>query len=212
MKTSYPLNKQFMLTGMLLLNIFAAMAADKIGLASFSARWEKDQVVLKWTAELAANFSHFAVERSVNGKEFKEVALYFAEGEKRQASSFVYADKSLPRKNTVLYYRLRLINKDGTIQYSSSQQVQQAGEHTMRLTLYPNPVQHSVVAALPQEWNQEEVVLELYNGNGQLLKTRVEKRAAVNLHMELHDLLPGWYILKARKGTESIQARLVKQM
>ncbi len=212
MKTSYPLNKQFMLTGMLLLNIFAAIAADKIGLVSFSAKWEKDQVVLKWTAELAANFSHFAIERSVNGKEFKEIAYYFAEGEKRQSSGYVYADQTLPKRNTVLYYRLRLINKDGTIQYSSLQQVQQTGEHTMRLTLYPNPVQHSVVAALPQEWNHEEVVLELYNSNGQLLKTRVEKRAAVNLHMELHDLLPGWYILKARKGKESIQSRLVKQL
>jgi len=210
MKTSYPLNKQFMLLGMLLLKVLVVSAADRIGLENFSAKWEKNQVVLKWTAAVEKNFSHFAIERSINGEQFKEVAIYFTEGDPRLKSSYAYTDKFLPTKNKVLYYRLRLINKDGTIQYSSPQQVNRDAAETMRLSLYPNPVQRTVVAALPQQWNQQEVILELYNGNGQLLKTRVEKRASVILSMHLDDLAPGWYILKARTASESIHARLVK--
>ncbi|MCF1716234.1 T9SS type A sorting domain-containing protein [Flavihumibacter sp. RY-1] len=210
MKTSYPLNKQFMLIGMLLLKMLAVSAADRIGLENFSAKWEKNQVVLKWTAAVEQNFSHFAIERSVNGEEFKEVALYFTEGDPRLKCSYAYTDKFLPNKNKFLYYRLRLINKDGTIQYSSPQQVSLEAAETMRLRLYPNPVQRTVVAAIPQQWNQQEVLLELYNGNGQLLKTRIEKRASVTLSMDLDDLAPGWYILKARTAAESIHARLVK--
>ncbi|MBL7768698.1 MAG: T9SS type A sorting domain-containing protein [Flavipsychrobacter sp.] len=210
MKTSYPLNKQFMLIGMLVMNMLAVNAADRIGLENFSAKWEKDQVILKWTATLEKNFSHFAIERSVNGEEFKEVALYFTEDELRLKCNYAYTDKFFPTKNKVLYYRLRLINKDGTIQYSSPKEVSLAASETMRLTIYPNPVQSLVFVALPQQWNQEQVVLELYNGNGQLLKTRVENKASVTISMELSDLATGWYILKARTATETIQSRLVK--
>ena len=210
MKTSYPLNKQFMLLGMLLFKMLAVSAADHIGLENFSAKWEKNQVLLKWTAAVEKNFSHFAIERSVNGEQFKEVALYFTEADHRSKCNYAYTDNFLPTKNKVLYYRLRLINKDGTIQYSFPQQVNRDAAETMRLSLYPNPVQRTVVAALPQEWNQQEVILELYNGNGQLLKTRVEKRASVTLSMDLDDLAHGWYILKDRTAAVSIHARLVK--
>ncbi|WP_290795271.1 T9SS type A sorting domain-containing protein [Flavihumibacter sp. UBA7668] len=210
MKT-YPLNKQLWLLGTLLFIFLNAGATEHAELTSFSAKIENSLVKLNWSAQYEDEFSHFAIERSIDGKTFKDVALYFTEGEQKAKSSFSYKDKYLPKNKNTLYYRLRLINKDGTFQYSAIQLVKgERYDSQLKLALYPNPVQNSLVAALPESWNQQEVVLELYSGSGQLLRTNVEKRAALTLSMDLTNLSPGWYVVKASNGKNSIQGRIVK--
>lgn len=210
MKT-YPLNKQLWLSGFLLFILLNAGAATPVDLMSFSAKMENSLVKLNWSAQFENEFSHFAIERSADGKTFKDLALYFTEGEQKTKTSFSYNDKYLPKNINTLYYRLRLINKDGTFQYSNLQLVKgESYDSQLKLALYPNPVQNSLVAALPESWNQQEVVLELYSGTGQLLRTNIEKRTALSISMDLTNLSPGWYIVKASNGKNSIQGRIVK--
>jgi hypothetical protein len=188
-----------------------AGAATPVDLMSFSAKMENSLVKLYWSAKYENEFSHFAIERSADGTTFKDLALYFTEGEHKAKNSFSYNDKYLPKNKKTLYYRLRLINKDGTFQYSAIQLVKEEDyEAQLKLALYPNPVQNSLVAALPEGWNQQEVVLELYSGSGQLLRTKVEKRAALTIAVDLTSFSPGWYVVKASNGKSSIQGRIVK--
>lgn len=211
MKISYPLNKQLRLLCTLLLCTFAVEASAEIELVGFSAKMESNQVVLNWSAKNEKAFSHFTIERSVNGKEFRDVTLYFTEGEFGPRSIYSYKDKTLPTNQTTLFYRLRLNNIDGSFQYSETKIVK-ADDNMEKLVLavYPNPVQNRVFVGLPVDWNLTDVVLDLYNGHGQLIRTTNEKRASVSLSLELDELPIGWYLLKASSGTKSISARIVK--
>lgn len=210
MKT-YLLNKQLWLLSTLLFIFLNAGAAENVDLLSFSASIENSQVKLNWSARYKKEFSHFAIERSADGTNFKEVALYFTDGEQKLKDNFSYSDKYPPKIEHALYYRLRLINKDGTFQYSATQSVKGAHfDAQLKLGLYPNPVQHTLLAALPVSWNQQDIVVELYNGNGQLLSTHVEKRAALSISMDLSRMPPGWYVVKASNGRSNLQGRIVK--
>jgi hypothetical protein len=88
-------------------------------LASFSAVISNSgKVDLKWTTEIETNLSHIMVERSTDGKNFKDAALVFTYGTTTARSDYAFADNISKMKSANIYYRLRIVDANGTTQYS----------------------------------------------------------------------------------------------
>lgn len=88
-------------------------------LASFTALFDnKNKVDLKWTTEIETNLSHIMVEKSIDGKNFKDAALVFTYGNTTARSAYAFADNIGKIKSGLVYYRLRIVEADGTSQYS----------------------------------------------------------------------------------------------
>jgi hypothetical protein len=94
-------------------------------------------VQLKWQSSSEENTSHFEVEKSADGKNFSPVLTKKAQGNSSSLVSYNAIDNS-PLGGTS-YYRLKMVDLDGTFEYSKLVAV--SAEATLQVRAYPNPSQ-----------------------------------------------------------------------
>jgi len=112
---------------------------------SFNA-FEKDKtILLNWQTSMEISHSHFEVERSLDGTNFSTIAIVldgFANG---NIKSYQAKDnsKELAGK-TVVYYRLKQIDLDGKVNYSTSLVVRLDAKKGIKMEVSPNPFAETV--------------------------------------------------------------------
>ncbi len=96
-------------------------------------------VRLSWTTATEAHSARFEVERSPDGQHFASIGQVPAAGSSSTPRSYGLTDAALPAGASLLYYRLRQLDQDGTTTYSPVRSVGLAP--VPGLVLYPNPAQ-----------------------------------------------------------------------
>jgi acetyl esterase/lipase len=172
-------------------------------LTSFSGRVDGDcTATLTWQTASERNSRAYEVQASGNGKTF--VPLGTVPSQNRAAgASYTY------RAGAVLgtrYYRLRMVDADGTAAYSPVATLRATCE-VEPLQLVPNPVRdYALVSGLPAGLCQ----LLLYNATGQRV---LQLTAEGSARLVLSNLPAGVYLLKvlAPDGTPRSTTRVVKE-
>ncbi len=103
-------------------------------LLSFEAAVVEQGVSLNWATVSEYNFSHFVVERSTDGRLFIAIGVLQAKG----GGSYQLIDPN--PTNGVNYYRLRVVDNDGSSNLSKVVWVEFATTNQFSISLYPNPV------------------------------------------------------------------------
>ena len=72
-------------------------------------------MLLNWQTTNEINVSHFNIQRSINGKNFTTIGKINA-----SCCKYYFTDDKLPMTTDklTLYYRLEIVDKDGSKQYS----------------------------------------------------------------------------------------------
>jgi hypothetical protein len=87
----------------------------------FTAEVQSNTVVLSWRTGVEMNLSIFQVQRSTNGSSFYSIGAVEPTG---SYSQYQYVDDNLLKQSMrTYYYRLEMIDMDGTSSYSNVQQV-----------------------------------------------------------------------------------------
>lgn len=87
----------------------------------FTAEVQSNTVVLSWRTGVEMNLSIFQVQRSTNGTSFYTIGGVDPTG---SYSQYQYVDDNLLKQSVrTYYYRLKMIDNDGTSSYSNVQQV-----------------------------------------------------------------------------------------
>jgi hypothetical protein len=86
-----------------------------VELVSFSVRKEGNNAALQWTTASEQNASYFSVEKSDDAIHFAEIGMVNAQGTSSNLLTYGYEDKHF---NGTSYYRLKMIDKDGSYKYS----------------------------------------------------------------------------------------------
>ncbi len=79
-----------------LLAVFFIYVTSFSQVTSFSARLKDDKINLNWTTRGAKDISHFYVEKSYDGKSFKQVGVVFAFDNDTEAMNYPFSDKRCP--------------------------------------------------------------------------------------------------------------------
>ncbi|MGI4864746.1 MAG: IPT/TIG domain-containing protein [Janthinobacterium lividum] len=95
-------------------------------------------VRLTWATASEQNSARFEVERSADGVTYTKVGTVAAAGTTATTHAYALLDAALPTGATVLYYRLRQVDLDGTFSYSPVRVVALGGA-AAGLSLFPNP-------------------------------------------------------------------------
>ncbi len=104
-----------------------------VTLRAFTVKTEEKSAQLVWETATEVNFSHFIVERSTDAAEWEELGRQTG-GQTRYA----YTDKNaFDGYGTELYYRLRIVDLDGSVQYSPVRRVTYTA--AKKIDIYPNP-------------------------------------------------------------------------
>ncbi|MEM6772422.1 MAG: T9SS type A sorting domain-containing protein, partial [Bacteroidota bacterium] len=114
--------------------VLTATAILPLDLLSFTGEARDKHNLLTWTTANEEDFSHFEIERSTDGRGPWSV---LAQPDLQASGIHEYVDQSpIP----TAYYRLKMIDLDGTFTYSEVVYVEQfSGANAGAMKVYPNP-------------------------------------------------------------------------
>jgi hypothetical protein len=111
-----------------------------VSFVSVNAYRNNSFVQVEWKTENENNMDKYEIESSVDGIHFNSIGT--VEALNLSPSSYNYTDVNPATGNN--YYRIRSIEKDGTIKYSKVVKVTME-KVISSFSIYPNPIQHGVI-------------------------------------------------------------------
>ena len=185
-----------------------------VKLASFTAALATDKVDLKWITSMEKNVSHFEVERSLDGREYKTIGMVFAAGNSDEKLTYNFTDKQVDlQKAGVVYYRLRSVDIDTKSEYSQIRVIHigKQGAASLSVITYPNPAVSNINVTVPAAWQGKTIRYELLNQNGQVVISREPGAASQTESFDISRLARGYYIIRVNCDGETAQQKIVKQ-
>jgi hypothetical protein len=163
---------------------------------------------LRWTTFDESNVSNYIIERSTDGRQFKPVATVNAQGGSQQ-QQYSQDDAAIPGRGKI-FYRLQIVQKDGTVSFSSIIMLNGSKLFTA-LQLQPNPANTHLQLSY-QASTDGLAEIRLIDALGRTAHRQQEKVYRGNNAMLVNDIqhLPaGTYVVELRQGGESAKARVV---
>jgi Secretion system C-terminal sorting domain len=113
-------------------------------LLDFSATVKNQNVQLQWRTDNEINSDRFEVEKSINGLHYTKIATVRSVSNSG-ANNYTFLD--VTQLTTIQYYRLKMIDKDGS--YTYSRVVPVLSKQSNNLIVFPNPVKDVVTIVSP---------------------------------------------------------------
>lgn len=112
----------------LALLVLVVVQQDTWAQESFEAKQMGDKVQLEWEPAKTRKGSHFTLQRSLDGKEFKSIALVFMAEDPGAISRYGYADRTSTAGNTRrIHYRLLMFDENEKLFHTMECSVDAAG-------------------------------------------------------------------------------------
>ena len=177
---------------------------------SFTVALDNNNVILKWTKVQEVVIPSFYIERSEDGKKYKNAGLVFSD-EKNINSNFQFKDEKVTSTTKMVFYRLRYTDEVGRIYYSDIRMIRlETEQETLALSCFPNPVQDELRLTFPKEWQGKKIQLEVLSGNGILIKKVQINNAGQTEAISTHNLTKGIYFLKVISENKISQTTIIK--
>jgi hypothetical protein len=177
-------------------------------LVDWAVKVNKSKVSISWSTTIEKNSSRFIVLKSLDGEHYTEAVAMTAAGNSDKVMKYTCADNVFATKGLV-YYRLKMVDKDQEERYSSVIVVRSNDENT-ELALYPNPAVNELRVTVASTWQGKEVIFNIYNNYGLLVKNKRNAVASQTETMNVTDLPAGIYIVKVSSGGEGVTRQFIK--
>lgn len=179
-------------------------------LIRFAGAATAEKVRFNWSVLSNETGSHFELEKSYNGTSFKTQTLILntdTQGEE----TYTFTDAALMADR--VYYRLKIVNKDGSVAYSNIVSFEAQTKQPSTITLLQNPVfsalQLDYAAA---ENTQAEITVYTHMGLKIFSQKHRLQKGNNNINISISNKLgKGIYFLEVREGNKKQAVRFVKQ-
>lgn len=193
---------------------FIAEITLPIKLQSFTAKkFAANTSLLEWTTAREDNASHIEIERSMNAKSWSYVATEKARGSLNYSTdySFVDAEAVLQRDRfTTVYYRLKLVDNDGSSEYSEVRSVTFDNNGIVSLEAYPNPSTEVINLRMAVgETNTNTAQMMMLDMTGKLVKKQTVSANGISV-LEVDQLETGVYNIIVKHEDKTYQKRVIK--
>ncbi len=169
-------------------------------LISFSCTSSGNANILQWQTSNEMNTEGFEVERSFDGLHFSAIGTVNAAN---TSGTNLYSFTDNPLSHQSCFYRLKMIDQDGSFTLSNIIRVKAAS--TGKLTIFPNPVTNFIRIS----GSDAKGYVEITNLQGRSLKRISITDTTQTLDMTNYP--SGMYILKYTTNNAVLYQKLVKQ-
>ncbi|GLU52495.1 hypothetical protein Dfri01_19560 [Dyadobacter frigoris] len=174
-----------------------------------------DQVIAGWITTSETNTDYFEIERvqgtgAFTRNQFKKIGEVTAAGNSTNEQQYSFTDIS-PDLSSTNYYRLKMIDKDGSFQYSRIQSVYFDTKADWRT--YPNPT-NSIVNVIFQADVSTLVQIKTFDIHGNLaLQTNLNaigSEQKMQIDLSGHQFAPGLYLIEVTSQRQKKVFRIMK--
>lgn len=181
-----------------------------VTLLTFTAVGQGKNANIAWQTSSEINTKSFELQQSSDAVNFNTIYTSPAAGHSSSVKSYVFTDLNIAAGPN--YYRLKMIDNDGSTTYSKVEKVVSTGNRFMITNLYPSPA----VSQLRITWNAAaagNTLSIVYDLAGRILVSKtVASTAGINYYqLPVSQLPTGAYLLKLVKDGETIVSRFTKQ-
>jgi hypothetical protein len=169
---------------------------------------------LSWATAQEVKSASFVLEASADGSTFTAVAELAAAGNSTTTRSYQYLDASAAAQSAARrYYRLRQVDLDGTVNYSSIVALNRTVAATSAtLEAYPNPFTSQLSVALPGTAEPQATAVTLLSLTGSpVYATKLSLGAAPQILAALPELPAGIYVLRLTTVSGTISHKVTRQ-
>lgn len=179
-----------------------AISPFPLNMVSFDGAYNGTQTNIYWTTVNEVNTQEFQVERSNNGREYQSIGKVAAEGSFSTKYSFVDT-KPLEGAN---YYRLKIIDKDGSFSYSKVIVINT--KPSAAISVYPNPAGETLTLNHTRAGNK--AVVDIYSVDGKRISSYQIQPSAIQSTIDVSELVKGTYMLIYSDGVNKTSSKFIK--
>jgi hypothetical protein len=176
-------------------------------LKSFTAVAQPDGTSLNWETLSETNTSHFDIESSSNAQQFNKIGNVTAKGNSTDVNNYTFTDAV---KNEVVFYRLKMVDKDGSFTYSRIVTVR--SKKGVKWQLFPNPAADVLQLQIPSA-QKTEATVTIHDMVGRVMYRNVLILQAGNnaVSLPVNHLPKGRYTLQLHTAEETSTQSFIKQ-
>lgn len=199
--------------GITALGVGSAAAPLPVELLTFTATLKDADGLLSWRTASERNSAYFEVQQSADGRAWPLVlGQVAAAGTSTTPRDYAYLDARIARYGVpVVYYRLRQVDRDGTVSYSPVASLHLAPVTTLVVDVWPNPGTlgtTSQVRITAPETGPVDVTV--YDVAGRLLFQQAVA-PSTDLPLPSAGWATGAYLVRARQGGRTVTRQLVRE-
>ena len=158
-----------------------------VNLLAFTATKSEAGTLLNWSTTSETNSDRFEIQRSDDATSWLPLGNVTAKGESKVSQTYSYLDRQ--PKSGDNYYRLKMIDRDGTFAYSRIISIQI--NPRFEIVVYPNPVEDNISLKVT-DWKQVRSVTMINTAGTEVYNSGPVMSGIVNVK----NISPGMYILK----------------
>ncbi len=178
-----------------------------IALGEFTGNANACDAVLSWKTSTEAGLDRFEIEQSENGTTFNKVGKVIA----KNLSTGADYQFTWNQGNATTFYRLKMIDKDGTITYSKGVKISTNCIGKKVTKIFPNPVSVNQLLNVNISGYARNIKAELYTVSGQLVNTYTLQNGTNEL--SVGKISQGFYTLKISENgilTETYKVNVLR--
>lgn len=184
-----------------------------VRLSNFTAKRSRDNVQIDWTTAQEINSAKFEIERSFNGRTFETIGSTRAAGNSNRLTAYAFTDYNplAVQRVQVIYYRLKMVDRDNTFEYSNTVPVRFNERGTT--LLYPNPFK-DVISIETEIENNAKASVEVYDIAGSKVFEKAYELASGNSVINVNELsgyTNGVYLIKVSVNNNQNWFKVVKE-
>jgi len=177
-------------------------------LAGFNAKWQDNATVaLSWETQQESNSNHFAVQRCSDGVSWQTIGMVQAAGSSPTLRSYAYLDKE--PQPALDYYRLQLVDNDGSMTYSEVKLVSRSTGNTIHV--FPNPASDRIEISFGSAGLPGIVGIRLLDLQGRsLIQKKLVDPAGQTISLSVSGYSPGSYIVQLFTAAGVQQSKVIE--
>ncbi len=160
-------------------------------------------VSVNWKTTYEVSSKQYDVEYSTDGKTFVTIATIESKNN-LQGSSYNYIHTN-PQKGKN-YYRIKSVDNDGKVQYSSIMVINIDSRVT--INAYPNPAVNTL--SITHNLEGEKLTYYVFDMNGRTVEKNIVSNASL-VNIDVSKLSKGNYIVTLQTETQTTQTKFIKQ-
>ena len=173
-----------------------------VTLISFEGQQIDNDVLLKWNAAQENSFKQYEIERSFGGNNYIKVGTVAGQN----LINYQFTDYSV-NANSIVYYRLKLIDIDGRFKYSNVVAVR-FEQSANSIQVFPNPTNGNAQLRFATPL-QAATIITVYDFTGRIVK-KVNATVGSNItNLNLTGLSAGKYAIKIADNRQVITKSVI---
>lgn len=171
-------------------------------LTEWKALLHKNSIMLQWTATEETHTTGYLVERSADGIQFEPISSLIPAEHIYPFTYQLIDNEPLNGRN---YYRLKIINADGSASWSKT--IAAISPLSTSFRVYPNPAREKIFIKIPA--SSSISTLAIVHIDGSVVKW-INTRNLTIVSVDILNLSPGLYYIKNIRGQSSLVVPFIK--